>query len=109
MDGSYDGSGYLQDDQLRILVQSYKKLCAYVRISSLGKNIEEVVKKGSSILEIVQGQESWGQGQVATLTSTPHPRMETPNFGDISAIQSFREDDEVEDSTAENETKPGYR
>ena len=104
MDGSNDGSGYLQDDQLRILVQSYKKLCGYVRISSLGRNIEEVVNKGSSILAIVQGQESRGQGQVATLTSTPHPRRETPNFGDISAIQSVRED-EVEDSIAENETE----
>ena len=98
MDGSNDGFKYLQDDQLRILVQNYKKLCGYVRISSLGKNIEEVVNKGSSILAIVQGQG-------ATLTSTPHPRTETPNFGDISAIQSFREVNEVEDSMAENETE----
>ena len=98
MDGSNDGFKYLQDDQLRILVQNYKKLCGYVRISSLGKNIEEVVNKGSSILAIVQGQG-------ATLTSTPHPRTETPNFGDISAIQSFTEVSEVEDSMAENETE----
>ena len=105
MDGSNDGFKYLQDDQLRILVQNYKKLCGYVRISSLGKNIEEVVNKGSSILAIVQGQECRGQGQGATLTSTPHPRTETPNFGDISAIQSFTEVSEVEDSMAENETE----
>ena len=105
MDGRNDWVGYLKDDQLRVLVQSYNKLCGYVRISSLGRNIEEVVNKGSSILAIVQGQESRGQSQVATLTSTPHPRMETPNFGDISAIQSFREDEEVEDSMAENETE----
>ena len=98
MDGSNNGFKYLQDDQLRILVQNYKKLCGYVRISSLGKNIEEVVNKGSSILAIVQGQG-------ATLTSTPHPRTETPNFGDISAIQSFTEVSEVEDSMAENETE----
>ena len=99
MDGINDGVGYLKDEHLRVLVQLYKKLCGYVRISSLGRNIEEVVNKGSSILAIVQGP-----GLGAALTSTPHPRMETPNFGDISAIQSFREDDEVEDSTAENET-----
>ena len=100
MDGINDGVGYLKDDQLRVLVQLYKKLCGYVRISSLGRNIEEVVNKGSSILAIVQGP-----GLGAALTSTPHPRMETPNFGDISAIQSFREDEEVEDSIAENETE----
>ena len=99
MDGINDGVGYLKDEHLRVLVQLYKKLCGYVRISSLGRNIEEVVNKGSSILAIVQGP-----GLGAALTSTPHPRMETPNFGDISAIQSFREDVEVEDSTAENET-----
>ena len=109
MDRSNNGFGYLKDDQLRVLVQNYKKLCGYVRISSLGRNIEEVVNKGSSILAIVQGQECRGQGPGATLTSTPHPRMETPNFGDISAIQSFREDDEVEDSIAKNETEVSFQ
>ena len=46
----------LQDDQLRILVQNFKKLCDYVRISSFGRNIEEVANKACLKLHLTDHQ-----------------------------------------------------
>lgn len=69
-----DYSKYFENVQLRILIQSYKKLCAFIKITKMYDHFSKSKENGQEIRDIIR--ESEGDLNTATAFSHGPPREE---------------------------------